>query len=260
MFNVSYCSVCVSQLNTPTPCDPVSCKASPIILGRLTLRTSFCWRRFPHQWQPPRMLEHPCNRLSAPVRPLLNGRRGVTTFTAHHVCGGLVDPRPLHRPVSIERCLLIIPPEISQLAVYHVEGRRTALANLIRVESRRSHDDQYSFPTSLPSCAHEEALADASGHPLERQNSHPATLVPLWPRLAMCLFGRRPFELNHAGDKGLAPSTKFFPAENRKSLANGRFTFRSSLHKRNRPQRRVVACRVEMWALDVSSEDGCCHL
>lgn len=91
-------------------------------------------------------------------------------------------------------------------------ARRTTLANLIRVESRGSHGDRYSFPTSVPFCAHEEAPTDPSGRPLERPSSHPATVISLWPRLAMCLFGRKGFELNHAGDKRLAPSTKiFFP-------------------------------------------------
>ena len=104
-----HCSACYAF----TTCDQVSYRALSFILGRLTRRSPFCWRRFPHKWQPPRVLEHPCNRLSAPAHHLRNGRRNVVGFTgtAHHVCGVMEDPRPLHRPVSIERCLRMIPSD-----------------------------------------------------------------------------------------------------------------------------------------------------
>jgi len=143
------------------------------VLGRLMACSPFCWRAFPHQWQPPSVLSHLCNRLSVPAHHL---RAPQCCWVHRPSCMRSFEGPSPSSPTSFDRTPS--PDDstrVSQPPVYHVAARRTTLANLIRVESRSSHGDQYCFPTSVPSCAHEEALGDPSGHPLERPSSHPAT-------------------------------------------------------------------------------------
>lgn len=165
-----------------------------------------------------------------------------------------------HRPSCMRRSEGLSPPSptsfdrtqslddttgISQPPVYHVVAGGTTLANLIRVESKVPMTTSTASRPQSRSVLTKERWQIQAGirwRVLTRIRA-PWSLCGLVWRCVCSEGGRLNSIMPVTNDWRHQPSFS-----RRKSLANARFNLRSSLHKRNRPQHWVVACRVEIRA------------
>ena len=139
----------------------------------------------------------------------------------------------------------MIQPEISQPPVYHVAGGRR-----LPILSASSRD--VPMETGTVSRPHFRPVLMKKRRQICKRASVGGVIARIRPLCFLCGLvwrcvcsegGRLNSIMQVTRDRRHQPGFS-----SRKWLANGWFNFRSSLHKRNRPQHRVVACCVEIWA------------